>query len=236
MKIQSLKNSLFVKAAFPTLVAIVLMSVAQTTFAGSDFYIVSAGKSVPVGQTISVTAKIVPNGDSVDTARLILNFDPAKLTASRVSFHSHLDTPAPASFIDNDKGVISWGGFDMYDRIVSPENFATVAFKAKSAGDTVITVDNKSKLISAGKDVAQTSSYNSISVAITPAVLVQAKPEPEQVSKPLPPEYNYVILKPSGVCKAWPWVCQSVGKTNLLSIISAILAILILMRLSRLRA
>lgn len=233
---QRKRTNFFLQLGLSSLAIGLLISLAPATFAASDFYIVSNGKSVPVGETISVIAKISPNGDSVDTARLILNFDPTKLTASNLSFNSHLDTQAPASFIDNDNGVISWGGFDMYERVVSPENFATVTFKAKSPGSTVISLDGKSKLISAGRDVAKTDSYNSIAVAITPPVVIQqAKALPEQVNEPLPPEYNYVILKPTGLCKAWPWVCQSVGKTNLLSIISAILAILILMRLSRLR-
>ena len=179
--------------------------VAPAQAGSANFYLSSGNRKINTGTTFTIPVRVYPNGASIDTARVILNFSPTVLQATQFKFASGLDTAAPANFIDNHKGLISWGGFDMQDRIEAPTVFGLVTFKAIAEGRGQITLASSSKIISGGEDVSNPSAYNQVQVTVAPApnsLAVSAATNAQ--TGDLPPEYRYQLPTTSFICTSIP--------------------------------
>ncbi len=89
-------------------------------------------------------------GESIDTVRLYLNYDPAILEAMTFDLGTQFPSLSPGYSIDNTTGIVSFGGFKFGERVTTMGTFATVVFQALSAGSATISVGSDSKLINDG--------------------------------------------------------------------------------------
>jgi hypothetical protein len=212
----------------PIIAGLILLwpSIPAVHAGSSGFVLASANRTVNTGTVFGIPIKVFPNGASIDTARVVLNFDPSVVAATQFKFSSNLDTEAPASFIDNQKGIISWGGFDMEHRIESPAVFGLATFKAVGPGNGRIALAQSSKLISGGEDVADANSYNAVEITVVPTAPVPSQKISQAVEQP--PEYQYRLIPNSRLCQPIPALCHTRLGDSLVSIILLFLVILIL--------
>lgn len=163
----------------------------------ANFYIPPVKSPITTNQNLTVPVKIYPNGTSIDTARVVLEYNSKVLKATKFQLASGLNVQAPSSYIDNDKGLISWGAFDMEYRVNTPVTFGIVTFSPITTGQSQIKLASASRLLSSGEDVSNPSQYNQLQVTVAAA---NQPTTAKKAASDLPPEYNYKLPVSQGKC------------------------------------
>lgn len=194
----------------------------------AEFSLPESRTSVNVGDTFSVPVTLSPAGSQIDTARVVMSYDPARLRATGFQLVSALNNSAPASFIDHLNGVISWGGFDMVERIGSTTMFGVASFKAVSAGEANVSLAPSSHIISGGQEVGIPNN-DRLTVVVNPTTSNTTANKQDNTTELSTPEYNYKIVRSSFLCEELPQVCTQPWWVALVSLLLLVTGILILL-------
>lgn len=203
-----------------TLIPVVLLMLAGTAMANTAQMVIgSASGESAVGQTISIPVIIDPAGQMVDTARVVLSFDPDAMEALSFSLASPLSMTAPLSHIDNTDGIISWGGFHISDRLTSRGAFGTAKFRLKRAGTTQVALSRDSHVIGAGHDLGTVQ-------PMAATLRVAAVPTSSKISENIDlgaqdmqsDGYHYRIVRTTAFCSMVPHLCDQPWWTALVSL------------------
>ncbi|MEK7664424.1 MAG: hypothetical protein AAB340_03250 [Patescibacteria group bacterium] len=105
-----------------------------------------------VGQNINVVIITDPKGQFLDTVRVIINFSKDALQVQSVILSPTFSVADPDNFYSNTNGTISYtagipGGINTLSQ------FATINFLVKKAGDTNISFDGQSIILSGGENI-----------------------------------------------------------------------------------
>lgn len=145
-------------------------------------------KEVNVGQTFNVTIS-VSGAKDVDTIRANGNYsmDMLELKGSRPA--GVFQNVSPGTFIDQAKGIFSFGAFTLSSKANGNTSLAVLTFRAKKAGAAFVQLGTSSHILSAGEE--QIGSVGRLNINI----VEKAPVEPEQ-PRPIPtpvPEGKVVI-------------------------------------------
>jgi hypothetical protein len=151
--------------------ALTSLGISTAQAAGSATFGLSLSHTdVVTGDSFSVIVYVNPNGESLDTVRLEMTFDASLMEVSSYTLGTAFPYQSPSNMISNATGMLSEGAFTWEGAVTESAIYATIVFRALRAGDTIITVEDDSKLISDGEekiDVDGMSSIGSVSVSIT---------------------------------------------------------------------
>lgn len=123
--------------------------------------------SVETGDNFSLSVMVTPNGESLDTTRVELDWDASKLEVLSFDLGSLFPYLSPSNEIDNTNGDLSYGAFKFGTPVTSSGTLATVTFHALASGSTTISVLSSSKLISDGAEMINTSALGSSAITIS---------------------------------------------------------------------
>jgi uncharacterized protein with GYD domain len=127
--------------------------------------------SVVTGDSFSLSVLVNPNGESLDTVRVELDYDASKLEALSYDLGSLFPNLSPSNEIDNVNGDLSYGAFKFGTPVTSSGTIATVTLRALSAGTTTVSVLSSSKLIEDGEEMMNVSSLSKSTITITGATV-----------------------------------------------------------------
>lgn len=148
--------------------SIVSVSPSVALAAGSaELTLSPTNTSVETGDTFSLSVLVDPNGESLDTARVELDWDASKLEVLSFDLGSLFPYLSPSNEIDNTNGDLSYGAFKFGTPVTSSGTLATVTFHALASGSTTISVLGSSKLISDGEEQIDTSVLGSSAITIS---------------------------------------------------------------------
>lgn len=156
--------------------------------------VLSAPKTVAVGQTFQVFATVIDPKD-VDTVRLNGSFPAALLQGITLAPGPVLTGLSPATSMGKTSGQFSFGAFSLSDRIEKTGRVAAFTFKAVNEGEATVSLLNSSRILAAGED--QGTGFGSVKIRIgpaTPQTEAQPKPLPEKVE---PGKYAVSLFSPS---------------------------------------
>lgn len=136
---------------FALALAFANLGISTASAAGSAMLSLSpTNVSVKTGDSFSLTVAVAPNGESLDTARVNLNWDKALLEALAFDLGTLFPNQSPVSSISNTAGTLSYGAFKFGTPVTSSGTLATVTFRALKSGTATVSVASDSKLISDG--------------------------------------------------------------------------------------
>lgn len=121
------------------------------------------------GELFDVTVSVDPQGESLDTVRAIVTFDPSVLNATNVRLAGRFDRVAPGNYFDSETGRISWGAFTLEDPVTTPTPFIIITFIAVASGDGDIQISSDSRAISNGEERINTSELGEALVQVVEA-------------------------------------------------------------------
>ncbi|MFH1315868.1 MAG: cohesin domain-containing protein, partial [Candidatus Uhrbacteria bacterium] len=124
-------------------------------------------KSVATGETFNLDVMIDPNGESLDTVRVVVSYPASMLEVTSYSLGSVFDTASPGNSINNATGSLSQGAFKTGGGVTSSGKVGTITFRALSAGTASIAFGTTSRAISAGVEKLSITGSGSASVSIT---------------------------------------------------------------------
>ncbi|MEK7614861.1 MAG: cohesin domain-containing protein [Patescibacteria group bacterium] len=124
---------------------------------------------VVAGKMFDLSVNVVPNGESLDTVRAVVAFDPAILQAEAISLTGTFNRNIPGNFIDNNTGKISWGAFTLEGPVNTTGAFAKITFVGRKTGKTTLTLTPDSHLISGGEEKGDTTKFGTTAVAVSEA-------------------------------------------------------------------
>ncbi|MCR4313761.1 MAG: cohesin domain-containing protein, partial [Candidatus Uhrbacteria bacterium] len=133
--------------------------------------------TVETGDNFSLSVMVTPNGESLDTTRVELDWDASKLEVLSFDLGSLFPYLSPSNEIDNTNGDLSYGAFKFGTPITSSGTLATVTFRALAASSTTISVLSSSKLISDGEEMINASALGSSSITISGEAVESEAPE-----------------------------------------------------------
>lgn len=116
----------------------------------AHFIISQKTNTLRAGDTFDVAVAIDPGATKIDTARLVLVYPREILEAVQVQLDPSF-MASPANEIDATQGLIRWGGFTTKGIEVSTD-FVHIIFRAKKEGNAIIAVEERSLLLSGGKN------------------------------------------------------------------------------------
>ncbi|MCR4313926.1 MAG: cohesin domain-containing protein [Candidatus Uhrbacteria bacterium] len=135
--------------------------------------------SVETGDNFSLSVMVTPNGESLDTARVELDWDASKLEVLSFDLGSLFPYLSPSNEIDNINGDLSYGAYKSGTAVTSSGTIATVTFRALASGSTTISVLSSSKLISDGEEKISTSTLGSSAITVSGEAVVEEEEEEE---------------------------------------------------------
>jgi len=140
----------------------------QAVMAGnkSTIYFEPINKEVVEGETFIIKVQVNPQGESLDTIRAEINFQPEYLNVINFSLGSLYPNSAPSNFIDNNKGQVSYGGVIFNGSNLKSGTFGVITLQAKKKGETTVSLTNDSKLIGAGSEKIDSTSLGSLKIII----------------------------------------------------------------------
>lgn len=121
------------------------------------------------GESFDVTLSVDPHGESLDTVRAIVTFDPTILTTQGVRLSGRFDRVAPGNYYDNEAGKISWGAFTLEGPVTTNGSFITMTFLALASGEGNIEISSGSRAINNGEEKIDVSSLGEATVQVTQA-------------------------------------------------------------------
>ncbi|MBI4435304.1 hypothetical protein HY630_01400 [Candidatus Uhrbacteria bacterium] len=121
------------------------------------------------GGHFDVTVQVDPHGESLDTVRAVLTFDPTVASVQSVRLSGAFDRVAPGNYYDNATGRLSWGAFTLEGSVTAPTPFITVTFLALAAGGGNIQISSDSRAISNGEEKINTAQLAQASIDVVEA-------------------------------------------------------------------
>jgi hypothetical protein len=121
---------------------------------------------VETGDRFSLSVLVDPHGESLDTARVELDWDAAKLEVLSFDLGSQFPYLSPSNEIDNTNGDLSYGAYKYGPAVTSLGTLGTVTFHALAAGSTTVNVLSTSKLIFDGEEMINTSDLGFSTITI----------------------------------------------------------------------
>ncbi len=153
--------------------------------------------TVRTGDSFVLSVTLTPNGESIDTARVELDWDAAKLEVLAVEKGSLFPNESPANTKDNVGGGLSYGFFKFGTPVSTTGTMASVTLRALSAGSTNVVVLGSSKLIADGSEKMNGASLGSATITITGANAAPTVPVVQPTPTPSPaPSTPAVDLTP----------------------------------------
>lgn len=134
----------------------------------------SASYSVARGEQFDMDVSVNPNGETLDTVRAVVTFDPTLVRVTSVALTGAFDRVAPGNYYDNETGKVSWGAFTLEGPVASSESFITITFLAMEEGSGDVEVSKDSRAISNGEERIDTGSLGSASVNVTASSSAEA--------------------------------------------------------------
>lgn len=108
--------------------------------------------SLAAGDSFDVVIRANPNGNLIDTVRTVVSYDANTLKAESVSLIGAWNRLAPGNSVDQNKGLISWGGFSTKGSVKSAQGFIRITFFALKEGKSDIKILPDSHLLDGGED------------------------------------------------------------------------------------
>ena len=121
------------------------------------------------GQFLDVTVSVNPQGESLDTARAVVTFDPAVLNATSVQLSGSFDRVAPGNYFDSENGKISWGAFTLNEPVTTSTPFITITFMAVATGEGNLAISADSRAIADGEERINVSALGQATVTVAEA-------------------------------------------------------------------
>lgn len=118
------------------------------------------------GEQFDVTVSVNPQGESLDTVRSVVTFDPSVLTVQGVRLVGSFDRVAPGNYYDNVNGKISWGAFTLEDPVTTQVPFMTITFLPIASGEGDIQISSDSRAISNGEERINIASLGEAKVEV----------------------------------------------------------------------
>lgn len=170
------------KSRFSTLFALCLsafLACGQTVNAAANVW-PSGPSKVSVGQTFQVVIQVSGAVD-VDTVRMNGSFTSDLLEWKTSSPSGVFQNVSPGTYVDQAKGIFSFGAFTLSSKANGATRFAVLTFKAKKAGNAYVQLTNGSKVLSAGEE--QIGSVGRLNILIEDKVAAPEQPQkiPEKV-------------------------------------------------------
>ena len=122
--------------------------------------------SVDTGEDFTLSVLVDPNGESLDTVRVNMSYDPDLLEALRFDLGTQFPSLSPGYEIDNTAGELTYGGYKYGTQVTNEGTFATVTFRALSAGTAAISITSDSKTINDGEEKINTSALRGATITI----------------------------------------------------------------------
>lgn len=161
--------------------SIALVSPSAARAAGSATLTLSpTNTTVNTGDSFSLSVVVTPNGESLDTARVELDWDASKLEALAFDLGSLFPNLSPSNDIDNSGGDLSYGAYKFGTPVTSSGTLATVTFRALSSGSTTISVLSSSKLIADGSEKLNASALGSAAITVSGVTVESEAPAEEE--------------------------------------------------------
>ena len=140
----------------------------------ATFTLLEENIAVEAGKTFDLNVNINASGENIDTARLVLTYDPLVVRAVSVVLNGEFNRSAPGNYIDNKSGKVYWGGFTLGEPLSTNSSFAKVTFKSEQAGKATVNVSSESKLISDGEEKIDSEQLGKASVTVSEASLPES--------------------------------------------------------------
>ncbi len=129
-----------------------------------------------LGDTFTIDVIAYPNGELIDTARSIVQFNADMLELQYYELGSVFPNMAPGNYVDNSDGFVSMGGYLKGTQTSSDGVHATIAFKSKMAGSSSLSFIEGTKMISVGEEKVDLSGSGQATIYVE-AVAVEEIPE-----------------------------------------------------------
>lgn len=142
------------------------------------------------GEQFDVTVRVNPNGESLDTVRAVVTFDPTLLQVTNISLVGEMDRVAPGNYYDNTTGKVSWGAFTLEGPVTSEGSFMIMTFLALQEGSAEMEISADSRAISNGEERIDTGNLGSSEVTVsasstaevgTALIVVESESHPNDV-------------------------------------------------------
>ncbi len=117
-------------------------------------------------ETFDMQVNLQPQGEEIDTVRMILTFNPLVLRAESVVLNGAFNRTAPGNYRDNKSGEVSWGAFTLDGSVLEDVAFANVTFRALQSGDATISLSLDSRIISQGEEKIDLTNLASTQVTV----------------------------------------------------------------------
>ena len=167
----------FLKSIIFLVVGIVFCNFNMVNAAGSAYFSFSpSSKEINVNSSFNVDVVILPNGEAINTARAMIKYPSDLLDAEFFNLGATLPYVSPGNYIDNEKGIISYGGFSDINANADFV-FGTILFKAKKEGVGEVVFLDTSRIISAGLEKSDSAKSGKLLIKIKPEVLEERAPE-----------------------------------------------------------
>jgi len=135
--------------------------------------------SVDTGEDFTLSVLVDPNGESLDTVRVNMSYDPSLLEAVRFDLGTQFPSLSPGYEIDNTAGELTYGGYKYGTQVTAEGTFATVTFRALSSGTVTIDITSDSKAINDGTEKVDTSALGSATITIAGDTVESTTPTTE---------------------------------------------------------
>ncbi len=132
----------------------------------ATFSLSPTNTSVSTGDSFSLSVMVDPSGESLDTARVEIEFDESLLEVTAFDLGSLFPYVSPSNEIDNTAGELSQGAFKFGDPVESSGTFGTITFRALTSGTATISITSDSRLIADGEEMLDTDNLGSSTITI----------------------------------------------------------------------
>ena len=132
----------------------------------ATFSLSPTNTSVSTGDSFSLSVMVDPSGESLDTARVEIEFDESLLEVTAFDLGSLFPYVSPSNEIDNTAGELSQGAFKFGDPVESSGTFGTITFRALTSGTATISITSDSRLIADGEEMLDTGDLGSSTITI----------------------------------------------------------------------
>lgn len=151
---------------------IAVFACGQNVYAAANVW-PSGPSKVSVGQTFQVVIQVSGAVD-VDTVRMNGSFTADLLEWKTSSPGGVFQNVSPGTYVDQAKGIFSFGAFTLSSKANGATRFAVLTFKAKKAGSAYVQLTSNSKVLSAGEE--QIGSVGRLNITIEDKVAAPEQP------------------------------------------------------------
>jgi hypothetical protein len=141
---------------------------------GASMGLDATSYSVERGTPFDVTIYVDPHGESLDTVRAVLTFNPTLLQVQHISLIGPWERVAPGNEWNNETGKVSWGAFTLEEPVSVKSDFLTVSFLALQEGSGEIEISSDSRTIAGGEERIDTGALGSGEVSVLASSSAQA--------------------------------------------------------------